>query len=226
MATPRFRDQGPTFWQPVLFSLLLGAALACAIQGLAITRAGAATEGDALDVLSYPVTQPLVHIVVLPACFFFAYAATQIAGYRAEIRTLRRGGAGWLSGIARHVAGRWPALSEGAPYPLPHAYGVLQRRNDRRLLRPVEFGAGALTMLGLLGTIIGLSRALRDLPAVMVPDADIAERTAVLGNLGFAFVTTIAGIVASLGLSLARVWLRNMADRAEAIVEDRAGGSP
>ncbi|KNG94632.1 MotA/TolQ/ExbB proton channel family protein [Pseudaestuariivita atlantica] len=181
-------------------------------------------EGSALDIVSLLATEPLINIVFLPACMFWAYAGLQILGYRVELGLLKGGRVSITACRMLRATGRniIPAAhSADIDQIIEDGYFRLQTRTDQRLMRPIEFGVGALTMLGLLGTIIGLSLAIQDMPRVLSEDATAQDKGIILGSLGYAFATTIIGILGSLTLSLARMYLSNMADVARALAEDR-----
>lgn len=210
----------PEFGHPVLLAFLAGgagwAALMYMATGAIMDPQAKTDDQNGLGLL---ITQPLIHVVLVPTFFFAAYACIQVFGYIAEKSML------WSnqSAVARiflRAAGRRTLIDKADGW-TQEAYLKAQRRTDALLFRPIEFGVGALTMLGLLGTIVGLSFALADLPAVLDPDAGTEAKQQVLGSLGFAFVTTIIGIVGSLLLSLARLYLTNMADHAQLILESR-----
>lgn len=219
---------GPNLGRPMVFSTMLGIAMASAAHALSMMRLarleaeGAAT---AVDWGSFLATRPIVHVVVVPACVLAVYSLVQVAGLLAEQRVLRQAIVNTVTRLVMRIAGRRDTLNlatgqDGAAS-LAAVYGTLRSRTDRVLLRPIEFGTGALTMLGLLGTIVGLTLALQDLPAVMVSDATDADREQVLQSLGMAFATTIVGIIGSLLLSLVRVIIANIADKCDAIASGR-----
>jgi len=168
------------------------------------------------DVLAAPVADPLIHIVLLPLWFFLAYALVQILGFRGVLHQLerdrrsgRRRGGDRRDRLSEHLiaaAGR-PTDSAGDAG-REHELALI----EHRLLRPVALGIGALTMLGLLGTVIGLSLALQDLAPVMGGNANPADTAAVLSRLGLAFTTTLIGITGSLVLSVVRMILRMSAE--------------
>ena len=205
------------FGRATLLSGLVALAVWAGVMALASLFASA-SEDAAGNGWSILLDQGLIHLVLLPAFFFAAFACLQIAGYLAEKNMMLRGDSRlrrrWLIASGRMT------LSHGAQGISPQSYLEAQKRTDALLFRPLDFGVGALTMLGLLGTIIGLSFALGDLPAVLEANADSSAKTEVLGSLGFAFLTTIIGIVGSLCLSLAKLYLLNIADRARFVVEE------
>ena len=175
------------------------------------------------------VERPIIHIVLLPCAVLIFYALLQLIGYRTELSVLERGlSIRLLQSKILEVAGRRGSLHflEHAPQDDDFAtgYAAVVAQSDPRLHRPIDFGTGALTMLGLLGTIVGLTLALQDLPSVMSPNATEADRSLVLESLGLAFTTTIIGIVGSLVLSFFRMILSNLADTAVATASGLVNG--
>jgi len=223
----------PDLFVPAVASVCLGIAVASLIHGsaMAFVADTDTTEAAGLvaGLLGTLVERPVIHIVLLPCAVFLFYGVLQLFGYRTELFVLERGDPiGLLRRKILEVSGRRSSL-----HFLEHAtrddnfgdrYSAVVAQSDPRLHRPIEFGTGALTMLGLLGTIIGLTLALQDLPAVMSPNATDDDRSLVLESLGLAFTTTIIGIVGSLILSFFKMILSNLADTAVATASGLENG--
>ena len=122
------------------------------------------------------------------------YAGAQAAGLQAEgaRRSPVFSALLWLSGRPLHAAADDPVET-----------GDL-------LLAPLRLGFALFPMFGFLGTVIGLSGAIRDLPAAI---SDGAKLDPVLQNLFVAFDTTFLGLVGAILCLIAIRLLEGALDR-------------
>ena len=79
------------------------------------------------------------------------------------------------------------------------------------LLEPLRLGLWAFPVVGFIGTVLGVSQAVKDLPTAMKDDAALGS---VLGSLHLAFDTTFIGLVSSVVVmvllyALESAWTRN-----------------
>lgn len=199
------KDKNSQVSSPVVVAICLALSTACIIQAAAVSHFSAAGQSTGTDshLVHVLITDPMIHLVAVPAYFFIAYATIQLLAYSSELKQqqFNRLPNTRITSTAGHTySNNTRELAEA-----PDKYLTRKLSADQQLSRPIEFGVGALTMLGLLGTIFGLSMALGDLPAVMQESSTPEDKTVVLESLGFAFTTTIVGIVGSLAVSF--IWM-------------------
>jgi hypothetical protein len=85
------------------------------------------------------------------------------------------------------------ALGRGDSHALHFGFG------RTHLLEPLRFGLWAFPVIGFIGTVLGVSQAVKDLPSAMQDEAALSR---VLGSLHLAFDTTFIGLAASVVLML------------------------
>ena len=127
----------------------------------------------------------------------------------------------WL----RFCAGRpdqagdpWLALLRqeppAAPGFLEHLREVRARHGEQRLA-PIQFGIWVMPMLGFIGTVVGIIRAIGGLEAALDRSGGEAGLATVLGGLSFAFDTTLLGLVLVIPLMLGMLPLRHQLQQCE-----------
>lgn len=188
-------------WRTFL-ALLLAAALALylAIEAgqapFAALALWADSEGTAMGpylqgLLSRAVTNPIAIGMAILTIVILAYAALQALGMLA-------GSAGsGRAAFLRRLSGRPGPVMDEVAY-----RNALADHGQDRLNSPIRLGLTAFPMVGFLGTVIGLSGAIRDLPAAV---QDKAKLPPVLDNLYVAFDTTALGLIGAI-LCLVLVW--------------------
>jgi hypothetical protein len=188
-------------WRTFL-ALLLAAALALylAIEAgqapFAALALWADSEGAAMGpylqgLLSRAATNPIAIGMAILTAVILVYAALQALGMLAG--SAGSGGAAFL----RRLAGRPGPVTDAEAYRT-----ALAAHGQDRLNSPIRLGLTAFPMVGFLGTVIGLSGAIRDLPAAV---QDKAKLPPVLDNLYVAFDTTALGLIGAI-LCLVLVW--------------------
>ena len=184
------------------FALALCAALALYIaieagQAPLVTLAlwvdaDGATMGPYLQgLLSRASTNPIAIVMAILTAVILAYATLQLLGMLV--------GSGGSRGAAfmRRLAGRPGPVADAEAYSI-----ALADHGQDRLNSPIRLGLSAFPMIGFLGTVIGLSGAIRDLPAAV---QDNAKLPTVLDNLYVAFDTTALGLIGAI-VCLVLVW--------------------
>jgi hypothetical protein len=99
---------------------------------------------------------------------------------------------------------------------------------ENALMAPLRFSLTAFPMLGFLGTVVGLSGAIRHLPNAMKNDTALQS---VLDNLYIAFDTTFLGLAGALGTLILIKFLEMFWDRialmsGQSTVDEVATASP
>ena len=136
-------------------------------------------------------TNPIAIGMAILTAVILVYAALQALGMLA-------GGAGnGSAAFLRRIAGRPGPVTDAEAYRI-----ALADHGQDRLNSPIRLGLTAFPMVGFLGTVIGLSGAIRDLPAAV---QDKAKLPPVLDNLYVAFDTTALGLIGAI-LCLVLVW--------------------
>ena len=187
----------------IFLALLLGAALALylAIEAgqapFASLALWADAEGGVLGpylqgLLSRAATNPIAIGMAILIAVILAYAALQSLGML--VGSAGSGGAAFL----RCLAGRPGSVTDAEAY-----RNALADHGQDQLNSPIRLGLTAFPMVGFLGTVIGLSGAIRDLPAAV---QDKAKLPPVLDNLYVAFDTTALGLIGAI-LCLVLVWI-------------------
>ena len=125
--------------------------------------------------------------VAIVAALF--YGMIQYLGVMLDRRLIAVQAPGRFGRFIRGCTGRF-GVSD-AQYYLPHAveWGL------DSLLTPIRIGFSAFPMLGFIGTVVGLSGAIRSLPAAV---EDRSKIDPVLEDLYVAFDTTFLGLVGAL----------------------------
>lgn len=150
--------------------------------------------------------------MVLGLIVLLLYGLLQVFGARGDGVVIRGGRT--RSALKRLLTGRPSSLDE-----------TLSARRDTSsidwhfdygrasLLGPLRLGQWAFPVVGFIGTVIGVSGAVRKLPeAVRSGQIDEAALKAVLGDLHVAFDTTFAGLTAAIIMSLLLYWLDDQWD--------------
>jgi hypothetical protein len=97
-------------------------------------------------------------------------------------------GAALVSLLSGRPRGLCAALARESALALHFGFG------RRQLLEPLRLGLWAFPVVGFIGTVVGISQAVKDLPLAMKDDAALS---AVLDSLHLAFDTTFIGLVGS-----------------------------
>lgn len=116
------------------------------------------------------------------------YGLAQILALGADRRQARAGSAWPGAAVPRFLSGR--ARTGGTGY-----LHITASWGADTLLGPLRLGVTLFPMLGFIGTVVGLSEAIRNLPAA-VKDQD--QLQPVLDDLYVAFDTTFLGLVGAL----------------------------
>lgn len=194
--TLRFRP-----W-PTFFSLLLASVLAVYITieagqaPFATLALWADAEGAAMGpylqgLVSRAATDPICISLAMLIFVILAYAALQVFGMLAGSASSS------AATFLRRVAGRPGSVADAEAYRI-----ALAENGQDRLSSPIRLGITVFPMIGFLGTVVGLSGAIRDLPAAV---QDKAKLPPVLDSLYVAFDTTALGLIGAI-LCFILVW--------------------
>jgi hypothetical protein len=140
----------------------------------------------------------------------------QWVGARRDYRCLRRLGASDRSGCSGLGNRMWAMLTSrpanlyrelGTPEMLELHFGY----GRAHLMEPMRLGLWAFPVVGFIGTVVGVSQAVKDLPTAMKDESALSS---VLGSLHLAFDTTFIGLVSSVAVMLLlyaidSAWTRN-----------------
>lgn len=160
----------------------------------ALTEMPSAPEADAEDSLITRIVKDPVRLVFASCCTaVVVFIAIQVVMLTIDLRTLHRGeytGARALpSQFFRLLAAR--PLHFGRPKER-HTDAFVAGVESDILADPLRLGLSAFPMLGFIGTVVGLSGAIKALPrAIGNPD----KLAPVLAELHVAFDTTLLGLV-------------------------------
>lgn len=118
-----------------------------------------------------------------------------------------------LAGCPHHSGDPWLGLLQrGLPSSPPtlgeHLREVHARLGEQRLA-PIQFGIWVMPMLGFIGTVVGIIRAIGGLEAALDRTGGEAGLATVLGGLSFAFDTTLLGLVLVIPLMVGMLPLRH-----------------
>ena len=136
-------------------------------------------------------TNPIAIGMAILSVVISTYALLQALGMLAGCSG--SGGAAFL----RRLSGRPGSITDADSY-----RAALVDHGQDQLNSPIRLGLTVFPMVGFLGTVIGLSGAIRDLPAAV---DDKARLPPVLDNLYIAFDTTALGLGGAI-LCLLLVW--------------------
>jgi len=107
----------------------------------------------------------------------------------------------WLGLLRRGLPAQPPGLRE-------HLREMYSRHGEQRLA-PIQFGIWVLPMLGFIGTVVGIIRAIGGLEAALDRSGGEAGLATVLGGLSFAFDTTLLGLLLVIPLMIVMLALRH-----------------
>jgi len=158
--------------------------------------------------------------MVIAMIIFALYGLGQGMGARGDRRSLVDG-RGEPSAFSQLLAGRSPklttVLSAGADRKLFEAHFSYGRQC---LMSPLRFAQWGFPVVGFIGTVIGVSDAVRQLPkAIRGGRIEESSLNGVLDGLHVAFDTTFIGLVAAVLVTLAIYVLDDMWDRNEIVAE-------
>ncbi len=138
------------------------------------------------------VTNPIAIGMATIGAVLVVYAVIQAIGLLAGSAN------GTVAAFFRRISGRPGAVDDANSYRI-----ALKDYGQEMLGSPFRLGLTIFPMVGFLGTVIGLSSAIRDLPAAV---DDKAKLPPVLDSLYIAFDTTALGLVGAI-LCLLMVWV-------------------
>jgi len=121
------------------------------------------------------------------------------------------------SSLARLVSAGLAAAQRGAEHPLEHVFmaGEAEAQRLRRNLPLLATLANVATMIGLLGTVLGMIQAFDQIAAVGTGDARVVAR-----GIFQALITTAAGLSVGIGALAAHAYLRRRVDAQLLALED------
>ena len=157
-------------------------------------------------------------ILFLAAVFYGALQFAGLALDRKRLRSLERPADGgcWFAVFAGRPSHR-PSLDADWARAMPDAAEnvadrfryQLERYSDNGLL-PLRFAVWVLPLLGFIGTVVGVARAIVGLETVIATGSRSTDGLlTVLGGLQFAFDTTLLGLAAVIPVMLMQMFLES-----------------
>ena len=145
-------------------------------------------------------------ILAIFAVLFF-YGLLQILGVSIDRMALIPKKESWLSSLSRKILGSFsqmagrPLMSTvpSASKKTPNTYQEQRDISYDIFMAPLSFGIWLMPLLGFIGTIIGISGAIAELPKIRNQEDNLSS---VLGNLYIAFDTTFLGLICAIFLAV------------------------
>lgn len=137
----------------------------------------------------------------------FYYGLLQILGISIDRLELTPKSESWFSSYKIKILGFFRVMTGRSMTPA-NSPDIAQEQRDISydiFTTPLSFGIWLMPLLGFIGTIIGISGAIAELPKIRHQEDDLSS---VLGNLYIAFDTTFLGLVCAIILALILFMIR------------------
>jgi len=142
-------------------------------------------------------------ILAIFAILFF-YGLLQIFGVSIDRMALIPKKKSWFFSLSLKILGLFSPMAgrPGAIHSISKTPTTYQEQRDISydiFMAPLSFGIWLMPLLGFIGTIIGISGAIAELPKIRNQEDDLSS---VLGNLYIAFDTTFLGLTCAIFLAV------------------------